>query len=129
MFIAQEKYIQMFIYLIQKFTHYKFKNIKEKLKLSFEAILNAIRDSLPIEDILRNYMDETVEEDVIETVEEEKIESKEPIEEKETIEKDVKDEINNAIKIQTDELKETQNDTVINIQMVVQYHLTTTMRF
>ena len=77
-----------------------------------EAILNAIRDSLPIEDILRNYMDETVEEDVVETVEEEKIESKEPIEEKETIEKDVKDEINNAIKIQTDELKETQNDTV-----------------
>jgi hypothetical protein len=41
-----------------------------------ECILNTIRDSIPIEHILRAYMDETVEEDVIEEVKEEVIEEK-----------------------------------------------------
>jgi len=72
-----------------------------------ECILNAIRDSLPIEDILRNYMDETTEEDVTETIEEEKIVSKEPhidevpTNDPENIKENVKNEIDNAIKIQT----------------------------
>lgn len=83
-----------------------------------EAILNAIRDSLPIEDILRNYMDETIEEDVVETVEEEKIESKEPIKEEVSIENSVKEEIDNAIKVQTSELsnQEITNENSIETQ-------------
>jgi len=39
-----------------------------------ECILNAVRDSIPVESILRAYMDETVEEDVVEEVKEEVIE-------------------------------------------------------
>jgi len=35
-----------------------------------ECILNAVRDSIPVESILRAYMDETVEEDVVEEVKE-----------------------------------------------------------
>ena len=35
-----------------------------------ECILNAVRDSIPVESILRAYMDETVEEDVIEEIKE-----------------------------------------------------------
>ena len=35
-----------------------------------ECILNAIRESIPIENILRAYMDETVEEDVVEEIKE-----------------------------------------------------------
>jgi hypothetical protein len=35
-----------------------------------ECILNAVRDSIPLESILKAYMDETVEEDVIEEVKE-----------------------------------------------------------
>ena len=42
-----------------------------------ECILNAIRDSIPIEQILRNYLDETTEEDI--TVTEEIIKKPEPV--------------------------------------------------
>jgi hypothetical protein len=35
-----------------------------------ECILNAVRDSIPVESILRAYMDETVEEDVVEEIKE-----------------------------------------------------------
>ena len=52
---------------------------KQKYKREFEiiiqeSVLSAIRDSLPIENILRNYMDETTEEEVIQEVKEERIE-------------------------------------------------------
>jgi hypothetical protein len=40
-----------------------------------ECILNAVRDSIPVESILRAYMDETVEEDVIEEIREQVIET------------------------------------------------------
>lgn len=39
-----------------------------------ECILNAVRDSIPVESILRAYMDETVEEEVIEEIKEQIIE-------------------------------------------------------
>ena len=58
----------------------QFQKHKRELEVIIqECILNAIRESLPIEHILRNYMDETIEEDVVETIEEEKIESNESI--------------------------------------------------
>jgi len=50
-----------------------------------ECILNTVRDSIPVEAILKAYMDETVEDDVIEEVKEQyidepvKMENKEPI--------------------------------------------------
>jgi hypothetical protein len=39
-----------------------------------ECILNAVRESIPVESILRAYMDETVEEDVVEEIKEQIIE-------------------------------------------------------
>ena len=39
-----------------------------------ECILNTVRESIPVESILRAYMDETVEEDVVEEIKEEVIE-------------------------------------------------------
>lgn len=39
-----------------------------------ECILNAVRESIPVENILRAYMDETVEEDVVEEIKEQLIE-------------------------------------------------------
>lgn len=42
-----------------------------------ECILTAVRESIPIETILRAYMDETVEEDVIEEIKEQEIEDPE----------------------------------------------------
>jgi hypothetical protein len=39
-----------------------------------ECILNTVRESIPVESILRAYMDETVEEDVVEEIKEEVVE-------------------------------------------------------
>ena len=49
-----------------------------------ECILNAVRDSIPVESILRAYMDETVEEEVVEEIKEQIIE-KPPVIETQTI--------------------------------------------
>jgi hypothetical protein len=43
-----------------------------------ECILNAVRESIPVESILRAYMDETVEEDVVEEIKEQIIENPNP---------------------------------------------------
>lgn len=48
-----------------------------------ECILNAVRESIPVESILRAYMDETVEEEVVEEIKEQKI--TEPVKPKEHI--------------------------------------------
>ena len=50
------------------------KNYRELEIIVQECILNAVRESIPVESILRAYMDETVEEDVVEEVKEEVIE-------------------------------------------------------
>jgi len=47
------------------------KNYRELDMLIQESILNAIRDSIPVETILRAYMEESVEEDVVEEIKEE----------------------------------------------------------
>ena len=50
-----------------------------------ECILNAVRDSIPVENILRAYMDETVEEDIIEEIKEQIIEKPQAIQESDVI--------------------------------------------
>jgi hypothetical protein len=50
------------------------KNNRELEIIVQECILNTVRDSIPIESILKAYMDETVEEDVIEEIKEKPIE-------------------------------------------------------
>jgi hypothetical protein len=59
------------------------KNYRELEIIIQECILNTVRDSIPVEAILRAYMDETVEEDVVEEIKEQVIEnaeSKKPVE-------------------------------------------------
>jgi hypothetical protein len=53
------------------------KNYRELEIIIQECILNTIRDSIPVEAILRAYMDETVEEDVVEEIKEQVIETPE----------------------------------------------------
>jgi hypothetical protein len=57
------------------------KNYRELEIIVQECILNTLRESIPVEAILRAYMDETVEEDVVEEIKEQIIEEpiKEPI--------------------------------------------------
>ncbi len=66
------------------------KNHRELEVIIQECILNAVRESIPVEAILRAYMDESIEEDVQEVIKEERIEDPEYIEKKE-LEKEVKD--------------------------------------
>ena len=49
------------------------KNHRELEILVQESILNTLRENIPVEDILKAYMDETVEEDVVEQITEEEI--------------------------------------------------------
>lgn len=76
----------------------KQKNNRELELIVQDNILTSIRDSLPIESILKNYMDETVEEVISEQIEEEKIavpaENKENKEPKEIVNEESKKIIN-----------------------------------
>ena len=49
-----------------------------------ECVLNAVRDSIPVESILKAYMDETIEEDVVEEIQEQIVEPP-PVVEKQAI--------------------------------------------
>jgi hypothetical protein len=51
------------------------KNRRELEIIVQECILNAVRESIPVENILRAYMDESVEEDVVEEIKEQFIET------------------------------------------------------
>lgn len=62
------------------------KNYRELEIIVQECILNTLRESIPVEAILKAYMDESVEEDVIEEVKEQIIQ--EPIIEPENVKKD-----------------------------------------
>jgi len=53
------------------------KNMREVEILARESILEVIRENMPIETILRSYIDETIEEEVIEEVVEKEVEEKE----------------------------------------------------
>jgi len=44
-----------------------------------ECVLNAVRESIPVESILRAYMDETVEEDIVEEIKEQIIDNPNPV--------------------------------------------------
>lgn len=54
------------------------KNHREMEIIVQECILNTVRESIPIESILRAYMDETIEEDVVEEIKEHIIENPKP---------------------------------------------------
>ena len=49
------------------------KNNRELEVIVQECILNTVRESIPVESILRAYMDETIEEEVVEEIKEQKI--------------------------------------------------------
>jgi hypothetical protein len=59
------------------------KNHRELEVIVQECILNAVRDSIPVENILRAYMDESVEEDIVEEIKEQFIETPKQKEENE----------------------------------------------
>jgi hypothetical protein len=82
-----------------------------------ECIMNAMRDSLPIETILRTYMDETTEVDVDQEIKEEKlkVEDKEANIESEEVKIETKEQEkteSNAVKTESNEVKTESNEEV-----------------
>ena len=79
--IARKIYTNVYLFDINLTSLKIQKNNRQIEKIIQESIMNTIRDSIPVETILRAYMDETVEEDVIEEIKEKEIKDKKEIEE------------------------------------------------
>lgn len=93
--VARKLYTNIYLFEADVSPLEKQKNNRELELITKECILNAIRDSIPIEQILRNYLDETTEEDI--TVSEEIVKKPAPISKSELEPSTVKDsEINES---------------------------------
>tara|TARA_B100000575_G_scaffold294536_1_gene311254 strand:+ start:19902 stop:21047 length:1146 start_codon:yes stop_codon:yes gene_type:complete len=86
-YIAYARKVYQNVYLFEKdiMPLQKQKNMREAEILCNQSILNVIRDSVPVEKILRAYIDETVDEEVIEEI----IEKNMPKEEADKLEEEV----------------------------------------
>ena len=71
--VARKLYTNIYLYDKTVMPLQKQKHNREFEQIVQECILNVVRDNMPIEEILRCYLDETNEEDVEETIIEEKI--------------------------------------------------------
>jgi len=74
--VARSVYNNVYLYEVKTKSLEKQKNRRLVELLVQECILNTIRSNIPIEEIIRSYMDETTETDVIEKIEEEVVQEK-----------------------------------------------------
>jgi hypothetical protein len=74
--VARSVYNNVYLYETKTKSLEKQKNRRLVELLVQECILNTIRSNIPIEEIIRSYMDETTETDVIEKIEEEIVQEK-----------------------------------------------------
>jgi hypothetical protein len=77
--VARKIYRNVYLFEISPMPLQVQKHNRELEIIVQECILNAVRESIPIESILRAYMDETVEEDVIEEIKEQIVEKSAPL--------------------------------------------------
>jgi hypothetical protein len=74
--VARSVYNNVYLYETKTKSLEKQKNRRLVELLVQECVLNTIRSNIPIEEIIRSYMDETTETDVIEKIEEEVVQEK-----------------------------------------------------
>ena len=77
--VARKVYKNVYLFEVNTMPLQVQKHNRELEIIVQECILNAVRESIPIESILRAYMDETVEEDVIQEIKEQIVEKSAPI--------------------------------------------------
>lgn len=65
---AKKIYTNVYLFDVSVAPMQQQKNARELEMLVRECIMNTVRDSIPVETILRAYMDETVEDDVVEEI-------------------------------------------------------------
>jgi hypothetical protein len=76
--VARRVYKNVYLFEADVPALQKQKNFRELEMIVQESILNTVRESIPVETILQAYMDETVEEDVVEEIKEQIIEDPNP---------------------------------------------------
>jgi hypothetical protein len=96
--IARKVYTNVYLFEINIPALTIQKNNRQLEILVQESIMNTIRDSVPVEMILRAYMDETVEEDVVEEVKEKEIKESEEL-------KQIREKLETPSKIVEEEIK------------------------
>lgn len=109
--LARKLYSNVYLFETEILPLQHQKNMRECEIITQECILNTIRNSMPVENILRAYMDETVDEEIIEEVVEKTVEEKEP--EVETTENKTKEEKTETSKV---ELVKTDKPVLINTE-------------
>ena len=77
--VARKVYKNVYLFEINIMPLQTQRHNRELETIVQECILNAVRESIPIEHILKAYMDETVEEDVIEEIKEQIVEKSEAV--------------------------------------------------
>jgi hypothetical protein len=77
--VARKVYKNVYLFEINSMPLQVQKHNRELEIIVQECILNAVRESIPIESILRAYMDETVEEDVVQEIKEQVVEKSVPL--------------------------------------------------
>lgn len=77
--VARKIYKNVYLFEVNTMPLQVQKHNRELEIIVQECILNAVRESIPIESILRAYMDETVEEDVIQEIKEQIVEKSAPL--------------------------------------------------
>lgn len=88
--VARKLYTNIYLYDKNVSPLQKQKHNREFEIIVQECILNSIRDNMPVEEILRTYLDETQEEDVEETIIDQKIPIEEEVKEEENVEEEIK---------------------------------------
>ena len=96
------------------------KHNRELESIIREQILNSVRDNIPVEDILKVYLDETIEDDVV-VEEKEEIISSEPVEEEEEEKKEIEDD-NVKDEEQSSVIKENNTVNDSNDQSSIQFN-------
>jgi hypothetical protein len=122
-YIAFARKIYSNVYLFEKnITPLQYqKNMRECEILAHECILSVIRDNMPVENILRAYIDETTDEEIIEEVINKSIkagEEEEPKNEKKEEEEDVPKNID-VIKTEKPELSNNEEKKEENIKLTI----------
>ena len=87
---ARKIYTNVYLFKLREEPLQVQKNNRELEIIVQECILNTVRESIPIENILRAYMDETVEEDVVEEIKEQILEQ--PVKQESAVVSEVKNE-------------------------------------
>ena len=105
--VARKLYTNVYLYERYVTPLQKQKHSREVELIVQDCILNAVRETLPIESVLRAYMDESMEEEYIETIQEEKIpvkeEEEQPLTEVEKLKKEIKEkDVEDEAKIKVD---------------------------